>query len=67
MNPSEIREKTDDELTALEGELRMQLVTLRVAQATSRPVNTASFRRVRGDIARIKTIQTQRRNAEASK
>lgn len=68
MNATEMREKTDEELVALETELRTQLVTLRVSQSTARSVNTAQFRRIRGDIARIKTIQTQRSTAaEASK
>ena len=60
MKPSELRDKNIEELDALETELRGQLVKLRVGQATSRTVNTASFGSIRADIARIKTIQSER-------
>ena len=60
MKPSELRDKNSEELVALESDLRGQLVKLRVGQATSRAVNTAQFGRIRRDIARIKTIQSER-------
>ena len=60
MKPSELRDKNNEELDALETELRGQLVKLRVGQATSRAVSTAAFGRIRRDIARIKTIQSER-------
>jgi large subunit ribosomal protein L29 len=60
MKPSELRDKNNEELDALETELRGQLVKLRVGQSTSRSVNTAQFGRIRADIARIKTIQSER-------
>ena len=60
MKPSELRDKNNEELEALETELRGQLVKLRVGQATSRAVSTAQFGRIRRDIARIKTIQSER-------
>ena len=67
MKPSELRDKTDEELSELETELRDRLVKLQVARATSRTSNTAEFPRLRRDIARIKTIQHERANAgEAS-
>ena len=60
MKPSEIRDKTDDELVELEKELRDQLVKLNVARATQRQRNNAQFGRIRQDIARVLTIRTQR-------
>ena len=63
MKPSEIRDKTVDELVELEKELRDQLVKLNVARATQRQRNNAQFGRIRKDIARVLTIRTQRAGA----
>lgn len=60
MKPSEIRDKTDEELVELEKELRDSLLRMRVAQASSRTVDTSQFSRIRRDIARINTIRTER-------
>ena len=60
MKPSELRDKTEEELIALEGELRDKLLRLKVAQATQRVTNTAQFSRIKKDIARIKTILHER-------
>jgi large subunit ribosomal protein L29 len=60
MKPSEVRDKTDEELVALEKQLRDQLVKLSVVKATQRMRNTAQIGRLKKDIARIKTIQTER-------
>jgi len=60
MKTSELRDKTDDELRELETSLRDRLLKLQIARATSRATNTAEFPRVRRDIARIKTILTER-------
>jgi large subunit ribosomal protein L29 len=56
----ELREKTTEQLTALEGQLRDKLVRLGVAKATQRATNTAQFSAVRRDIARVKTILRER-------
>jgi large subunit ribosomal protein L29 len=61
MKPSELRDKSDEELQELTKDLRDRLVKLRVARSTSRRVSTAQFARIRRDIARIHTIQTERR------
>ena len=66
MKPSELRDKTDEELSELETDLRDRLVKLQIARATSRTTNTSEFPRIRRDIARIKTIQTERASAPAS-
>ncbi|PRP91482.1 50S ribosomal protein L29 [Enhygromyxa salina] len=66
MKPSELRDKTDDELSELETQLRDRLVKLQVARAASRSTNTSEFPRIRRDIARIKTILHQRASGQAS-
>ena len=60
MKASELRDKSNEDLLQLEKDLRDQLIRMRVSQATSRRVSTAMFSNVRRDIARIKTILTQR-------
>lgn len=60
MKPSEIRDKNDEELQALEQELRDQLVKLNVAKATQRNRNNAQFAQIRKDIARVLTIRSER-------
>jgi large subunit ribosomal protein L29 len=58
---AEIRDKSDEELVALETELREKLIKLEVARATQRAVNTAQFSRIKKDIARVKTILHERK------
>lgn len=61
MKPSELRDKSDDELRELEKDLRDKLVRLGVARATQRVRNTAQIPRLKKDIARIKTILHERK------
>ncbi len=61
MKPSELRDKTDEELHELERELRDQLIKIEVARATQRAANTAQVPRIKRDIARIKTIVHERK------
>jgi large subunit ribosomal protein L29 len=60
MKPAEIRamdeSKLAQELTDLEGEWR----TLRFQQAVGQLTNTSRIGQIRKDIARIKTVQTER-------
>ena len=60
MKPSELRDKSDDELKTLESGLRDQLVKLSIARATQRMRNHSQLGKVKRDIARIKTIMTER-------
>ena len=60
MKPSELRDKSDDELKALESGLRDQLVKLSIARATQRMRNHSQLGKVKRDIARIKTIARER-------
>ena len=60
MKPSELRAKKDDELQKeLEGLLRAQF-GLRMQVATQQMTNTSEFRKVRRDIARVKTVLTEK-------
>jgi large subunit ribosomal protein L29 len=60
MKPAEVRAMDDaklaQQLTDLEGEWR----TLRFQQAVGQLTNTSRIRQIRKDIARIKTVQTER-------
>ena len=60
MKPADIRAMNDaklvEQLTDLEGEWR----TLRFQQAVGQLTNTARIGQIRKDIARIKTVQTER-------
>jgi large subunit ribosomal protein L29 len=60
MKPSELRDKSAEELTELESELRQRLLKMQVAKATSRSTNPSEFPRIRREIARIKTILHER-------
>ncbi|MEM9461788.1 MAG: 50S ribosomal protein L29 [Myxococcota bacterium] len=60
MKPSELRDKTNEELQELEVELRDKLIKLQVARATQRNANTAQFSIIKKDIARVKTIVHER-------
>ncbi len=60
MKPSELRDKSDDELKTLEKDLRDQLVKLGIARATQRMRNHSQLGKIKRDIARIKTIVRER-------
>ena len=56
----DMRPRTDDQLTADLAELKREQFNLRFQAATSQLERPARIREVRRDIARIKTLQTQR-------
>ena len=56
MKPSELRDKTQDELRELDRSLRKKLLDQRMAAAAQRPVKPSEIRALRRDIARIQTI-----------
>lgn len=61
MKPTDVRTKSDDELrTSLVG-LRKEAFNLRFQRAGGQLENTARMRGIRRDIARIKTVLTERR------
>ena len=61
----DLRAKTDDQLTAQLGELKREQFNLRFQAATNQLERPARIREVRREIARIKTLQTQRTRAAA--
>ena len=60
MKTAEMRDKTVDELNARERELSEQLFKLRFQRATGRIENPMKIRQVKREIARIKTLLTER-------
>jgi len=66
MNASDVRAKTVDELKDALVQLRKESFNLRFQAASGQLENTARFRQVRRDIARIKTVLHQRADARAS-
>ncbi len=64
MKPRELRDLSVDELTAKEKEFREEEFRLRFRHATGQLEKTAHLRKLRRDIARVKTIM---REKEASK
>ncbi len=63
MKIAELRDKSKDELQARERELSEQLFKLRFQRATGRIENPMKIREVRREIARIKTLITERAGA----
>ena len=56
----DLRAKTDDQLGADLGDLKREQFNLRFQAATSQLERPARIREVRRDIARIRTLQTER-------
>ena len=63
MKASDIRARTDDELSEEADTLSKEIFNLRFQRASGQLENTARVRQVRRDIARIKTILGERRRA----
>jgi large subunit ribosomal protein L29 len=63
MKPEELRGMTPDQLDDQLANLKKEQFNLRFQRATGQLENTARVRAVRRDIARIKTVQVQRRHA----
>lgn len=66
MKAYELRDKSDAELMKEYNALKDELFNLRFQQATGELENTARLKTVKKTIARIKTIQTERRNQKAA-
>ena len=60
----DMRAKSDDQLIADLGELKREAFNLRFQAATNQLERPARIKEVRRDIARIKTLQTQRSQSE---
>jgi large subunit ribosomal protein L29 len=64
MKAEDLRTKSADELTDQLGALKKEQFNLRFQRATGQLEKTARIREVRRDIARVKTVATQKRAAE---
>ena len=61
MKISEVREKTTEELQSLESDLRRQLWKSRFKNQTNQLDDTSSIPKIRRNIAKVKTVLTERR------
>lgn len=59
----DLRTKTDDQLSVELGDLKREQFNLRFQSATNQLERPARIKEVRRDIARIKTLQTERTKA----
>jgi large subunit ribosomal protein L29 len=66
VNGAEVRDLSDDELSSRLLELKREQFNLRFQKASGQLEKTARVREVRRDIARIKTVLTERRPAIAA-
>jgi len=64
MNVSDLRQKNGQELTDELLDLRREQFSLRMQQATGQMVRPHEYRRVRRDIARIKTVLSEQKNSQ---
>ena len=60
MKAKELRDRTDDALKELEKSLQNDIFQAKFKNFTNRLNDTASIRRNRRDLARVKTLLTQR-------
>ena len=65
--PAEIRGKSADELKTMVLDLRKEQFNLRFQAATGQTEGVGRVRKVRRDIARVKTIQSERSRSEQAK
>ncbi|NKB20809.1 MAG: 50S ribosomal protein L29 [Alphaproteobacteria bacterium] len=63
MDAADIRTKTDDELKDQVQELKKEALNLRFQRASGQLEATARIRQVRRDIARVRTVMGERRQA----
>jgi large subunit ribosomal protein L29 len=67
MKAEEFRHMTVDQLEDQLGKLKKEQFNLRFQRASGQLENTSRVREVRRDIARIKTVQVQKRAGAANK
>ena len=66
LKPQEMRDMSNDELTARAGELGEALFHLRLRRATSQLSNPMKVRETRRDLARIQTVLRERARRSGS-
>ncbi len=57
---TDVRVKTQDELDAMLLDLKREQLNLRFQRATGQQENTSQVRKIRRDVARVKTIMAER-------
>jgi large subunit ribosomal protein L29 len=67
MNANELRQKNSDDLTEELLGLRREQFNLRMQQATGQLVRSDQYKKVRRDIARIKTVLHERDGSQNDK
>jgi large subunit ribosomal protein L29 len=67
MKAGELRTQTPDQLDEQLAKLKKEQFNLRFQRASGQLENTSRVRAVRRDIARIKTVQAQKRNGQAGR
>ena len=65
MKADKVREMSDDELRTKERELQEQLFRLRFQKSLGQLENALKIRETRRDIARVKTVMRQKKQAAA--
>ena len=65
--PADIRGKSKDELSTMLLDLRKEQFNLRFQAATGQTEGVGRVRKVRRDIARVKTIQTEQKRSAGQK
>jgi len=65
MKSDKVREMSDDELRTKERELQEQLFRLRFQKSLGQLENALKIRETRRDIARVKTVMRQKKQAAA--
>lgn len=63
MKIADIRQKTDDELNTELSSLRKEHFNLRFQKSSQQLEKTSGFSKIKKSIARIKTVQNERRKA----
>jgi large subunit ribosomal protein L29 len=66
MKAEEVRGMTPDQLDEQLAKLKKEQFNLRFQRASGQLENTSRVREVRRDIARVKTVQAQKRNGQDS-
>lgn len=64
MKPSEIREKTSDELAKKAGELKEEIFRLQFRSSSGQLQQTANIKKSKKDLARVGTVMRERELVE---
>ncbi len=66
MKSKEVRDLTEDQLDDQLSKLKKEQFNLRFQRASGQLENTSRVRQVRRDIARVKTVQAQKRQTKSA-